>query len=438
VVLASYGYFAPRKMDGVFNIAVAEFGETGPDGQIRTSKAGQQISGWAVNSLRDQLKDDPNLLIWPNQGNLFNRTHVALAKPETAETVAQDIHASMLLYGYVETRASPPQLVLKSWIAPQLKYRFEDIQGSFSVGNPIRVADLNNPGVSVQGEIERQSGALAWVGMGLTQEQLGQTEDALKAFQRAEELAPQSEVIQFFLGREYLFLSDRQPDLQDKDWQAAEDAFQKAISLNDGYARAYIGLGGVYSKRAANVLETASDPDQIAASKAPQWVQKSVEAFQTVLDLKPNSEEYGTPIQDLALLSLGDAYRLKGVLASDEGDQTSALDSLKQALATLEKVRPAFEESVKQHESYRRYLAQVYEHLGETYQWQGYVFGLTHDIGGARDSYRKSLAAYTECIAQGDPKITSDLIIQNDIVGKFCQPYYQETKQSYDAMNGGP
>src|SRR5690606_15393729 len=132
-------------------------------------------------------------------GNWFNRTRVKVATPETAEALAQEINASMLLYGYVDTRANPPQLVLKFWITPQSNYEFEDIQGDFTVGDPIRVVDLDNPGVSVQGELGRQSSALAWVGMGLAQEQLGQSEDALTAFRRAAEFAPQSEVIQFFL-----------------------------------------------------------------------------------------------------------------------------------------------------------------------------------------------------------------------------------------------
>ena len=74
VYLAANGFFAPLKMKGVFNIAVAEFGEMGADGQIRESKTGQQISGWAVNYLREQINDDPNIQVWPFDGNLFNRT----------------------------------------------------------------------------------------------------------------------------------------------------------------------------------------------------------------------------------------------------------------------------------------------------------------------------------------------------------------------------
>lgn len=428
-VLAAYNFFDPRKMDGVFNIAVAEFGEMGSNGQIRTSTTGQQISGWAVNYLRDQRKEDPNLLIWPTQGNLFTRIDVPLATPETAEAIAQDLNASLLLYGYVDTRENPPQLVLKFWIAPQAKYRFEDIQGSFSVGNPIRIADLDNPGVSVQGELGRQSSAIAWVGIGLAQEQLGQSEDALLAFQRAAEFAPESEVVQFFLGREYLFLSERQPDRREEYWQAAEAALQAAIRLNDGYARTYVALGALYFKQAAVMLDAANTSGQVVDSQASQLAQQSMEAYQTVLDLNPKPEEYGNPVQEVAQSALGNAYRLKGAIAANQGDFASALDSVDLAIQSLEKVRPQFEAAVLQHESYRRYLTQVYEQLGVAYQLQGHIFQQQLDYAQALESYTRSLSFYSECIAQG-PSL--DLIIQNDIIGKSCKPNSQTTKKALD------
>jgi tetratricopeptide (TPR) repeat protein len=356
-----------------------------------------------------------------------------MATPETAETIAQNINASLLLYGYVDTRQNPPQLVLKFWIAPQAQYKFEDIQGNFSVGKPIRIADINNPGMSVQGELGRQSSAIAWVGIGLAQEQLGQSEDALKGFQRAAEFASQSEVIQFFLGREYLFLSERHPDQKEADWHAAEDALQKAINLNDQYARTYIALGALYFKQAATMLDAANASAQVVDPQASQLAQKSIDTYQTVLNLKPNPGDYGNPIQDVARSALGNAYRLKGAIASNQGDQASALDPVNQAIHILEMVRPLFEKSAQQHESYRRYLAQVYEHLGQAYQLQGSIFQQQNNFSQALQSYTRSADFYRECIARGENSL--DLIIQTDIVGKSCQPNYKVTKESLDNVN---
>lgn len=433
VILAANGTFAAREMTGIFNIAVAEFGELGPDGQIRSSKAGQQLSGWTVNYLRDNLKEDPNLLIWPKEGNLFNRTRVGMASPETAESIAENIKASILLYGYVDRQENPAQLVLKFWIPPQARYRFEDMQGSFSVGSPIRVVDPNNPGLGAQTELGRQSSAIAWVTIGLVQEQLGQAEDALTAFKRAAEFEPRSEVIQFFLGQEYLFLSERHPDQRQEYWRAAEESLQNSIRLNDRYARSYIALGALYFKQAAVMLDEANASGQVVDPQAAKLAQQAMDAYQTVLDLQPNPDDYGHPIQEVARSALGNAYRLRGAIQTNLGDQAAALDSVEQGIQHLEAVRPVFEESVLQHESYRRYLAQVYEQLGVAYQLQGYTFELQFNYARALESYTRSLSLYNKCIDQGESSL--DLIIQDDIVGRTCRPNAQTTQGSIDHVN---
>ena len=387
-----------------------------------------------MNYLREQVDDDPNIQLWPLDGNIFDRKKVGLVTPDTAEALGRDINAHLLLYGYVDTRENPAQLVLKFWIAPQAKYNYEEILGNFSLGDPIRVVDMNNPGISVQSELGRQGSALAWVGMGLAQEQLGQSEDALLSFLHATEFLPESEVLQFFLGREYLFLSAQPTNRQNEYLQMAEESFKKSIILNEGYVRSYIGLGSVYSRRAASLIDTAIAMKQQADPQADLWVQESIDAYQTVLDLNPDSGEYGNPVQDVARLGLGNAYRLRGIIFSSYKDFASALDFSDKAIQTLEEVRPKFENSTESNESHRRYLTQVYEYLGEAYEWQGYAHALNLDYESALESYNKSLGYYNECIAQGSN--TADLVIQKDIVEKICQPYSMIAKDAIDILSG--
>jgi tetratricopeptide (TPR) repeat protein len=437
VILAVNGVFAPHVMpEGTFNIAVAKFGETDSNGKIQSSKVGQIMSGWAVTYLRTELeKDDPNLVIWPNESNLFTRTSVALAQPNTAEKVASDINADLLLYGYIDEFSNPPQLILNFWVAPQDKYKFEDIQGSTQIGDPIRVVNLNDPGISVQGELERQSTAAAFVAMGLAQEQLGQTEDALAAFLKAEDVLPQSEMVQFFIGREYLFLAEFQPDQQDDLWQRAEDGYLKAIDLNDQYARAYLGLGSVYIKKSSKLLDTAKTSSQPIDPQSLQLTEQAIQAYQKVLALKPSPEQFGTPDKDLANLALGNAYRQKGQILLYQGDADSALKAFDEAAQVLGSAQQVFEALVPEHESYRRYLAQTYEYLGTVYQWQGNAFEVKQDYDRALPAYKKSIDAYNQCISQGEN--SPDLIIQNDIVKKYCQPKLEEIKPRYDELVGG-
>ena len=435
VVLAANGAFAQRTMSGIFNIAVAEFGEIGPDGTVQFSAAGKQMSGWAVTYLRNELeKEDANISVWPDQSNFFRRTYVPLVQPSAVEQTASDINADLLLYGYIDTHSDPPQLVLNFWVAPQEKYQFEDIQGNNQIGEPIRVLNPQDPGISVQGELERQSTAVAWIAMGLAQEQLGQSEDALAAFLKAEESAPQSAMVKFFIGREYLFISERQPDRQEELWQKAEEALGQAITIDPEYARAYIALGALYMKRATPLVDAAINSNQTPDPQASQWVEQAIEVYQIVLDLKPDPIQYGNPVEDVARLALGNAYWLQGTILLLQGDTNSSLQTFEKAIQLLEMSRPVFEESVTKHESYRRYLAQTYQNLGITYQWQANAFARNLDYDSALSAYQKSIDAFNQCILQGEN--SPDLIIQNDIVGKVCKPNLEQTQQIYNELSG--
>lgn len=434
VILAANGVFAPRKMTGTFNIAVAEFGEISADGVIRASKTGQQMSAWALDYLRNDLKDTPSLQLWPEEGGLFNRARVPLVTAETAEKTASQINASLLLYGYIDRRETPPRLALKFWVAPQAKYRFEDIQGRYGLGPPIRIADLENPGPGIQGELGRQSSALAWVALGLAQEQLGQNRDALGFFQEAVESAPDSALAQFFVGRAFLFLSDLQSRERETYWQSAETAFQAAIGLDPRHARAYIGLGGVYFKRGASLLDAALATGQPPNPQAAQWAAKALAAYQQALDLNPDSAEYGNPVREVAQLALGNAYRLKGAIAIAEDDSDAGDESIQKAIGLLEPLVLFFEDSARQHESHRRYLAQAYEYLGLAYQWQGALLERKQAYDEALEAYQKSLAAFDGCIAQAENAL--DLVIQTDIVENRCQPYLLETQGIFNELKG--
>ena len=269
----------------------------------------------------------------------------------------------------------------------------------------------------------------------MAQEQLGQSEDALQAFLKAKGSAPQSEMVQFFIGREYLFLSEVQPDRQEDFWQAAEDALQQSITLNDQYARAYIGLGALYKKRADDLVDVALTSGQAVDPQAVQWIEQAIASYQKVLELKPDPEQYGNPVEEVARLALGDAYRQKGVIAFLNGDVDSALKDFDEAIGLLELSRPIFEASIPEHESYRRYLAQTYEYLGSVYRWQGLALETAQEYDQALTAYRKSIEAFNQCISQGDNSV--DLVIQNDIVEKTCRPTLEQTQQTYNELIGG-
>jgi hypothetical protein len=437
VILGVNGAFAPRVMpEGIFNIAVSEFGETDSNGEIHSSKAGQQMSEWTANYLREELKkEDSNLVVWPNESNIFTRTSVPLVQADTVEETTSELNADLLLYGYIDTRSKPPQLILNFWIAPQNKYKFEDIQGNSQIGDPIRVLDLDDPGIPVQGELKSQSVAVAFIAMGLAQEQLGQTEDALAAFLKAEAAAPQSEIAQFFLGREYLFLAEFEPARQEEIWQQAEERFLKSIALHDQYAKAYLGLGSVYIKQSAEFLDAAMAAGQPVGPQAVELAEQAIETYEKVSGLKTDPAGLGRLDQDLAQLALGNAHQQKGAILYYQQEYEAALSAFDTAAQILEAVRATFGASVADHESYRRYLVQADEYLATAYQGLGNTFAAKLEYDQAFPAYQKSIAAFGQCISDG--KDSPDLIIQNDIIEKYCQPKLQELQQLYDELKGG-
>jgi tetratricopeptide (TPR) repeat protein len=113
----------------------------------------------------------------------------------------------------------------------------------------------------------------------------------------------------------------------------------------------------------------------------------------------------------------------------------STLNSFDQAIQLLETSRPFFEASVREHESHRRYLAQTYEVLGVTYYWQGNAFDTAQDYDSALNAYKESIDVFNQCILQDAN--SPDLVIQNDIVQKVCQPTLEEVQQTYNELSGG-
>ena len=435
VLLAANGFFAPRQMSGIFNLAVADFGEITSNGEIETSKTGQQISEWTVNYLRETLGNDPNVEIWPNQGGLFNRTRVGLVSPAEAQQVAEALQASLIFYGTIDPNDSPAQLELGFRILPQFGYTFDDIQGSYSPGAPIRIVDMDNPGPSVQAELEKQSSLVAYLAIGLTQVQLGQSEAALEAFEKAAETDTHSAIAHFFIGRENLFLSDRYPDQRTAYQQAAEDAFKKAIEVDQDYARASIGLGSVYMNRAADLVNSALQSDQPVDSQALLWANQAVQSYQHVLDMNPASEQYGNPVTQVAMMGLGNAYRLTGDIAAFQEDIPAAQTAFEKSVESLEDARSFFENAVNSNPSLQRYLVQTYEYLGKTHQLQGYIFELMFDYPNASNAYQQALDYFLACVEQSES--TSDLIIQDEIIGLYCQPYAEETQTRIETLSGG-
>ncbi len=441
----NYRFRTPAKMNGLFNVAVAEFGQIGPDGSVTQAPdgAGLAISGWVANALQNELGSDPNTLVW-HDGAALRPLNVTIGRVEgstpqeqeqAAQILAERLNAHMLLFGNIDTRQQPARLVLQAWIAPRLEYHFEDIQGSYQTGAPIPIADLANPGVEAQPEIQRQASAYAWLAMGLTHTYFGQSSAALDAFRQAESFAPDSEAVQFFIGRESLFLSDSDAAHQAALTAQAEAAFQKALQLNPQYARALIGLGSVYfaqAKRLVSAVQAGEPPDQTRQDlqQAGELADQAGAAYNRVFQLPAAARELAVPIDLAAKLGIGTSLRLQGEVEQRSGQAGQAAQTLQQSAQMLEGIVQPFQAAGQE-----RYLAQTYQTLGTAYQWLGYLAELKQDVPQSQAAYTQAVKYYGLCTRLG--QTSPDQIIQQDIAQKLCAPFLKDVQDRLNALEGG-
>jgi len=436
----------PAVMDGFYNIAVADISSTaGPDsGEARQDELDQAPARLIYQSLQKQLGDNPNILIWqdsPELKDLGVEIGPVIGKDEgqragVAAELARQLNADMVIYGVVDDGVEPPLLDLEFYLAPQPDYNYEDLLGSFSLDQSIAIVPGND---QFQAQIDRQASSLGWIALGLAEAQLGHSLEALEAFTEASKISPESALVQFFIGREYLFLVDRESilsDIKDAFERQAETAFQKAIALDPEYSRAYIGLGGLYFKRAQRALSAWMDENPGVDNRVSSLDSISVLVEQTIAQLDQSIRlgaqqgDSGVPLVAIGQLALGNTLRLKGQIEYFRGDSGAAVELIDRSIDTLDSTLMSLEDPGQ-----KRFLTQAYEYLGSANRWLGYVYEVDQDYSSSLAAYQRAIEYFDLCIAQADG--TQDLIIQNEIVGDICRPNRIEVQGIVGDLSGG-
>lgn len=282
----------PAIMRGGFNIVVTNFGEIDPTtGQVRASEVGATLSQWLYEGLAGELernRDLPladQLLVWhdtvadPNKNRAIGVVEgdTPQARQEAAAALAKALNAHMVIYGNVTAGDGAPGLDMEFYLSPLAsKDEFATITGGHSLGREIplppsfNMADpLMRIGVK-ETRLGPRSRAVFWLTVGLTQQLLGRSEQALQTFQQAEQALadwPESdgkEILYFFLGREHLILG--QVD-------EAQRYFERAVAVNPDYARAQVALGSVFARRARDSADPEArlgPPDFLAQARQRQ------------------------------------------------------------------------------------------------------------------------------------------------------------------------
>lgn len=416
MLLLSIGGFAawgwnqlgPAQMpSGSFNVAVAEIGEKDANGRVQPSKDGQQLSQWIFGGLQQEYQNLPGeaeVHVWhDSMGWTQKRTTIGLIASEAeAVTKAKEINANLVIYGALVSGQQAATFTPQFYVTklPGEANELDEIGGVYQLGAPIPVQlplDATNPVVvaNLKPAISVRAKALRWFTIGFVQDLAGRTINAYEIFKKAEtalsdwaEKGEGKELLYHFIGREALLLSRPGApayfETPEEGRTIAETYFKKALASNTTYARAYIGLGGVYFQRA----QSAASPEERLA-----LAEQATKNYSEAVTYAPQLP--GEQARLEAQLGLAVAAMLKADAYRQLEANTEAGTYLDDAIHNLEAVLSPLQEA-GQHRS----LGHAYLALGAAYERLALLS--QDDTTKSSALYKKAQDAFETCVAQGD------------------------------------
>jgi hypothetical protein len=255
-------------MDGMFNIAVARFGEFEADERIQASEDGSRLSRWVTDKLTDEFESNKELFGSGDGIKLrlisddFNDDYITSGtlsgatdgeRKAGAEALAKQIGADMVIYGNLTTEVEDgndeKQLYLEFYLDPAFGGKeTQQVVGHFTLGKSLPVsASLDGLGsFATAGPLETRAQALASLTIGLIYDLVGNHEKALRILEDLENDQPDwqddqgKELLYYMTARQQLFLDQ---------FDAAEASAQRSLLARPGYSRAHVVLGSVFATR---------------------------------------------------------------------------------------------------------------------------------------------------------------------------------------------
>ena len=438
----------PSVMTGSFKIAVADFGQPDAQGKIGRSTTGDLISQRLYEGLRIELDSLPpadqanfHTQVWQDSMDVTQKS-VTLGvipgdTPKEREAnaciLAHTIHANIVIYGNLPADTSNADFIPQFAICDDagLRVNEDEIVGAHNLIQGLSTQLISQMGhldtdLAVNSKINSWTNSLSLFSIGILYDLQGQPDLALGVFQQALSTlksgsAPPSEVLYFFIGREELTLANitpsqaANPDPQKAVHLAnAETAFKQSVAINPAYARAYIGLAGVYFIRA----EITPSAGRLKGPDLPA----SIQNYQQALAQAPNSP--GALLDTKARLGLVSAWILQGEALRDTNQVADAASTFDRAIqAASDSIQPLIESKQI------RVLAQAYLALGEAYHEQGNLKLMQGDVSASKALFQQASQNYGLCIQQKDAAIT-DQTLADTIVRGFCVPYKQSVDSS--------
>ena len=226
----------PRVMTGDFNIAVAEFSQVGDT----EPKVAEIVSQQVFRFLDDQAK-----LITIEDVQVSHRNIVLITSAEEADTLAQRIHAHVVIYGDVSLIGTQVRFTPQFYIAKAFRADASELNGQQRLAAPINflVSELLDPisdPMALMQERATIMTAFTKALVFLKADKLPLAQEAIEqAILHGQQQSP-------FEGEEILYLFGAHISRLQGERDTAQEYVDEALRLNPNYGRAYISQAHIY------------------------------------------------------------------------------------------------------------------------------------------------------------------------------------------------
>lgn len=451
-------------MTGGFNIAVADIGVLQPDGSMRSSEFGRQISTTLYRALDDAYREaqatgfDRDVLIWHDTLGRDSGKNITLglmagkdadARTANAAALAHKIDAQMVVYGYLTEATNPESLQLEFYFDGQERAgEPSDLWGGFVLGGAIQpvVAYAVNPDsakLTVNEALAPRSRTLFWMTQALSYALANRPERGLEILQAAEPTVANWPADS---GKAIFYLVLGELARVSRHFATATTALQEALALDADLIPALTSLGSVYIDRAQLFpYRTQSVPAGMegcislanvenSSPDLPAAIADSEEAIRLLQQAVALADEETASLAARAHMALGLAYRSRATLHLLQGDLPGAAARLEEAETALKQALAAYTP-----EAEPVYYAWTQVSLGTVTRLRAHLAAIRRDQAtdvatrAAANAeqvawLRATLDHYNACLALRQ-RTAGNVLFQQRVLGCSCAPFALEAQQ---------
>lgn len=341
----------PRPLDGDFNIAIAQFGEIEPNGEVKTSERTAKFTQALCNYLDSEFSNDK----YGMNLDVSHRNMPTITEDSQAAELAEQINAHIVLYGAVDFNDEEKigTFTPRFYVVDRPDMRnSEDVIGYNQLARPIRFSTEFQSEEDLKATLRTRAAILTNFTSGLVYMNTGDLSTARQSFQLA---VTESENVDPFEGQEVLYLMLAYAYKLQGEYDRSLDVLEKALERNPYYARAYIGLGNNYYLMAREKMMNGQNVDA-------ELLEKAYEAYQRARIV--DGQSLGARVEEKVTIGLGNIDFIQAISEKD-------LSLFNRAIEQYQDIIDLFEAGGSEDAMLARLAAVAHCNIGDALEWLG-------------------------------------------------------------------